>query len=131
MPTRSTNLSIQEVSRKLQLPKSTIRFWEQEFKGLIMPHRTSGGHRRYSDKDVVVLEFINSQKKKGMALPEIKEELAKNWELQSQLDGNAVDQLAERITRAVYREILQFLSDGHNPGQLTNNVNTSPEGSIL
>jgi len=49
---------IQEVSEKLQIPKSTIRFWEMEFPELVRPKRTDGGQRRYSDEDVDSLKKI-------------------------------------------------------------------------
>jgi UDP-N-acetylglucosamine 4,6-dehydratase len=43
---------IQEISKKLELPASTIRFWENEFSDFIEPTRTHGGQRRYSQKDI-------------------------------------------------------------------------------
>jgi len=43
---------IKEVSEKVGVPASTIRFWQKEFTGFISPARTEGGQRRYSDKDV-------------------------------------------------------------------------------
>jgi len=43
---------IQEVSKKLHVPKSTIRFWETEFPERVTPKRTNGGQRRYSDEDI-------------------------------------------------------------------------------
>lgn len=43
---------IQEVSKQLDLPASTIRFWETEFSDFIDPARTNGGQRRYSQKDI-------------------------------------------------------------------------------
>ena len=46
---------IQEVSEKLKIPKSTIRFWETEFPELVRPKRTNGRQRRYSEEDVVRL----------------------------------------------------------------------------
>lgn len=49
---------IQEISKKLALPASTIRFWENEFSGLIEPARTNGGQRRYSEKDIDYLKKI-------------------------------------------------------------------------
>ena len=49
---------IQEVSEKLQIPKSTIRFWETEFPELLRPERTKGGQRRYSAADVANLMQI-------------------------------------------------------------------------
>ena len=49
---------IQEVSKKLEAPRSTIRFWETEFPELIKPKRSSGGQRRYSEADVANLMQI-------------------------------------------------------------------------
>jgi UDP-N-acetylglucosamine 4,6-dehydratase len=49
---------IQEVSRRLELPLSTIRFWEVEFADILRPRRTQGGQRRYSDKDIELLNLI-------------------------------------------------------------------------
>ena len=43
---------IQEVSTKLHVPRSTIRYWEGEFTELIKPKRTDGGQRRYSGEDI-------------------------------------------------------------------------------
>ncbi|MEA2031584.1 MAG: SDR family NAD(P)-dependent oxidoreductase [candidate division Zixibacteria bacterium] len=49
---------IQQVSEKLKVPRSTIRFWETEFPELIQPKRTNGGQRRYSDEDIHNLKEI-------------------------------------------------------------------------
>jgi len=43
---------IQEVSNKVEVPRSTIRYWEREFPQLINPKRTNGGQRRYSKTDI-------------------------------------------------------------------------------
>ena len=43
---------IQQVSEKLRVPKSTIRYWETEFPELVKPKRTDGGQRRYSEKHI-------------------------------------------------------------------------------
>ena len=43
---------IKEVSQKVGVPVSTIRFWQKEFSGYVAPERTNGGQRRYSSKDV-------------------------------------------------------------------------------
>ncbi len=43
---------IQEVSKKLEVPESTIRFWETEFSEIVKPKRTHGGQRRYSQSDL-------------------------------------------------------------------------------
>jgi len=53
-------LRIKQVSQKLELPVSTLRYWQKEFEDLIKPERTSGGQRRYSEKDVEVLSQIKA-----------------------------------------------------------------------
>lgn len=51
-------LRIQQVSEKLQVPKSTIRYWGSEFSDIVNPKRTNGGQRRYSEDDIVSLHKI-------------------------------------------------------------------------
>ena len=51
---------IQKVSDKLEVPRSTIRFWEKEFPQLVNPRRTNGGQRRYSEQDISNLHKIKN-----------------------------------------------------------------------
>ena len=51
---------IQVVSEKLQVPKSTIRYWEKEFSDFIQPERTRGGQRRYCEQDIENLHQLKS-----------------------------------------------------------------------
>jgi DNA-binding transcriptional MerR regulator len=44
-------MSIGEVSRQTGVTVPTLRAWERRY-GLLVPVRTAGGHRRYSDDDV-------------------------------------------------------------------------------
>lgn len=83
---------IQEVSKKLDVPKSTIRFWETEFPGLIQPARTSGGQRRYTESDVKNLTKIRELiRKKNKSVKQAREILTKgrgsggkiNWKEQT------------------------------------------------
>ena len=69
--------SIQEVSVLLNVPKPTLRFWEKEFEGILVPLRTGGGQRRYTVENIAVIEEIKKLKRKGMSLPEIKRKLGK------------------------------------------------------
>lgn len=43
---------IQEVSKRLEVPRSTVRYWEMEFSEFVKPQRTKGGQRRYSEADI-------------------------------------------------------------------------------
>jgi len=49
---------VQEVSKKLGVPTSTIRYWESAFPAFVKPIRTNGGQRRYSDEDIDALMQI-------------------------------------------------------------------------
>jgi DNA-binding transcriptional MerR regulator len=98
-------MTIQDVAEKLQLPKSTIRFWEKEFSSLIQPQRTSGGQRRYSVKDMAVLEAIRDLKKSGLSLIQVKDRLTNRAKVDKGLDPVLIDQLADSIAGAVRREI--------------------------
>lgn len=51
---------IQKVSDKLEVPRSTIRYWEKEFPQLVNPKRTNGGQRRYSEQDISNLDKIKN-----------------------------------------------------------------------
>ncbi len=49
--------SIGEVSNLLDLKTHVIRYWESEFRQL-RPQKTSGGNRKYSQKDIDLLTRI-------------------------------------------------------------------------
>jgi DNA-binding transcriptional MerR regulator len=70
-------ISIQKVSALLKVPKPTLRFWEKELDGILIPLRTEGGQRRYTVENIAVIEEIKKLKSKGMSLPEIKRKLGK------------------------------------------------------
>ena len=83
---------IQQVSEKLDVPRSTIRYWETEFSELIQPKRTNGGQRRYSDEDIHNLKEIKGMLyQKNRSITEARNILRNgnadtgkiNWEKQS------------------------------------------------
>ena len=73
-------ITIQQVSEKLDVPKPTLRFWEREFEGILVPLRTNGGQRRYAPEHVSVIEEIKMLKRAGLSLVEIKGKLGKGIE---------------------------------------------------
>jgi DNA-binding transcriptional MerR regulator len=56
LPEKKQFFTIGEVSNYLDIPESTLRYWEKEFPQ-IKPQRF-GGERRYSRKDIEQLEII-------------------------------------------------------------------------
>ncbi len=61
---------IQDVSERLHLPASTIRYWEGEFGGFITTKKTRGKQRRYTERAIEQLRQIRDLlhvKKKSIA----------------------------------------------------------------
>ena len=111
-------LNIQQVSLKFKIPKPTLRFWEREFEGILVPLRTNGGQRRYTSEHVSIIEEISLLKKAGLSLVEIKRKLGKEQmsEAGSQRSGDGrtdgIDLLAERVAEVVKMEVLRFFHRG-------------------
>ena len=106
--------TIQQVSTKLNIPKPTLRFWEKELDGIIVPHRTRGGQRRYALEHLTIIGKVKELREKVMSLPEIKRKLGKGQmsEAGSQGSGDErtdrVDLLAARVAEVVRAEVNRF-----------------------
>ena len=74
----------------------TLRIYER--KGLIEPSRTEGRSRRYSDRDIALLQRIQELTNEGVSLAGVRKIL----ELESELDElrARVVELQEQLTRA-------------------------------
>ena len=103
-------VSIQHLSLRLKIPKSTLRFWEREFEGVLVPLRTQGGQRRYTSEHVSIIKEIKELKEKGMTLAEIKRELNnRDKGNRNHLGSNRIDYLANRLAEVVRDEVYDFL----------------------
>ena len=106
--------TIQQLSTKLNIPKPTLRFWEKEFKGVLLPLRTNGGQRRYTSEHVSIIGKIKALKKAGLSLAEIRRKLGKGQmsEVGSQKSRvgqtDEIDHLSERVAEVVKMEVLRF-----------------------
>ena len=70
--------AIGEVAKAFQVNTSLLRFWEKEFKE-IQPKKKSSGIRKFTPKDVEVLELIyHLVKEKGMSIEGAKNYLRTN-----------------------------------------------------
>ncbi|MDR2840791.1 MAG: MerR family transcriptional regulator, partial [Paludibacter sp.] len=75
--------SISQVAEMLNVSIPTLRFWETEFKQL-KPYRTRGGTRKYSEKDIDLIKtIIYLTENKKLTLEGVKQELAKNPDVES------------------------------------------------
>ena len=50
--------SIKEVSQMLEIPESTLRYWEKEFKE-ISPKKNAKGIRHYTTDDIEQIKKVN------------------------------------------------------------------------
>ena len=60
-------LSIGELARRTEMPAATLRSWEDRY-GFPRPHRLAGGHRRYDQADIGLIEAVVRLRAAGMSL---------------------------------------------------------------
>jgi DNA-binding transcriptional MerR regulator len=105
-------LTIQEVGERLGLTTHTLRFWEKELDGFIVPLRTKGGQRRYTLEHLFVIDEIKRLKTKGLSLANIKKELDDRYNNTADTqEPEKVDLLANRIAEIVKSTIHSFLTE--------------------
>lgn len=100
-------LAIGDLAARTGLSVSAIRFYEE--KGLITPHRNSGGHRRYMRSDIRRLSFVMITQKLGFSIDEIATEMrklpkgrtptARDWEVISSRFITVLDDKISELTR--------------------------------
>ncbi len=95
--------SIGQVSQMLELPISTLRYYDKE--GLLPCLRRSSGIRRFSDTDIEALRVIIYLKKSGLGIDSIRKFMAWNDESREcfgkrlQLLERQRNELAEEMER--------------------------------
>ena len=102
--------TIQQLSKKLDIPKPTLRFWESELGGLFVPLRTRGGQRRYTVEHISTIKEIKKLKGEGMSLMDIKRFFRHNRTGNISNSTN-IDLLLNRITKLVKAEIASFFEN--------------------
>jgi DNA-binding transcriptional MerR regulator len=107
MEEKNQLLTILQASEKLRVPTHTLRFWEKELNGLLVPLRTHGGQRRYTLQNLVVLEEVKRCRESGLSLPEIIARINPCAEGES-LPSQKVSLLASRVAEAVKTEVYNF-----------------------
>lgn len=72
--------SIGDVSKMLNVPVSTVRFWENEF-DILKPKKNKKGNRLFTQVDIKNLKIIHHLlKEEGMTLAGVKKKLSENWD---------------------------------------------------
>ena len=105
-------LTIEEASQRLGLSKHTLRFWERELEGVIVPLRTKGGQRRYTLEHLFVIDEIKRLKAKGLSLANIRKELDNRYNSYGKTSNpEKIDHLANRIAALVKSTVHSFLEE--------------------
>jgi len=107
MEEKNQLFTILQVSEKLKVPPHTLRFWEKELNGLLVPLRTQGGQRRYTPQNLAVLEEVKRCRESGLSLPEIITRIQPCGEVES-LPSQKINLLATRVAEAVKNEVYNF-----------------------
>ncbi len=101
-------LTIQQLSEILDVPKPTLRFWEKELKGIIVTSRTPGGQRRYTESHIPVFEKIKNLRNAGKSISQVKEYF-NNGSSITKSPESEIDMLTKRISDLVKMEVTKFL----------------------
>ena len=79
-PIEKLYYSIGEVAEMLNVPVSTVRFWENEF-DILKPKKNKKGNRLFMPEDLKNLKIIHHLvKEQGMTLAGAKKQLAGKWQ---------------------------------------------------
>jgi len=79
-PIEKLYYSIGEVAEMLNVPISTVRFWENEFV-ILKPMKNKKGNRMFTQDDIRNLKLIHHLlKDEGLTLPGAKKKLSGKWE---------------------------------------------------
>jgi DNA-binding transcriptional MerR regulator len=79
-PVEKLYYSIGEAARMLDVPISTVRFWENEF-NILKPMKNKKGNRMFTPADIKNLKIIHHLlKEEGMTLQGVKRKLSGKWE---------------------------------------------------
>lgn len=62
-------MNIQAVAQRTGVPAATLRKWEQRY-GVLTPARTAGSHRRYSERDILRVEWLKARLAEGFRIGE-------------------------------------------------------------
>lgn len=87
-------MKINEVEKLLEIPKATIRYYEEE--GLIKPARTEAGYREYNEDDIETLKRIIILRKMGISVDVIRRIMNGEESLYSAAERSR-DELQEQI----------------------------------
>jgi len=114
--------SIQQISQKCHVPKSTLRFWEKRLDPLFSPIRSPGGQRRYVQEHIDLIGRIKQLQADGLSLDEMRQTLGQIMSHDPKTTAVVgLDRLADRVAGLVKEEVYRFLREGPITNLFVNN----------
>ena len=101
-------MTIKELERRTGLPRTSIRFYEQE--GLLTPERRENNYRNYSEDNVRTLEKIKLLRRLSLDLDAIRRLQAGDLSLSRALAGQALALEGDRDDLERYAQVCEELS---------------------
>ena len=101
-------MTIKELERRTGLPRTSIRFYEQE--GLLTPERRENNYRDYSEDNVRTLEKIKLLRRLSLDLDAIRRLQAGELSLSRALAGQALALEGDRSDLERYAQVCEELS---------------------
>ena len=101
-------MTIKELERRTGLPRTSIRFYEQE--GLLTPERWENNYRDYSEDNVRTLEKIKLLRRLSLDLDAIRRLQAGELSLSRALAGQALALEGDRADLERYAQVCEELS---------------------
>ena len=102
-------MKLKTVNRLQKLRQSLA---EKELDGIIVPLRTSGGQRRYTQDHLSIIEEIKKMRDKGLSLLDVKRIFQNmNGPNYEEPNPQSIDFLAEQIAESVKSAIYQFFNN--------------------
>jgi DNA-binding transcriptional MerR regulator len=105
--------TIQQISQKCDVPKSTLRFWEKRLDPLFSPIRSPGGQRRYVQEHIDLIGRIKQLQADGLSLEDMRQTLEQTMSPEPEPAAVVgLDRLADRVAGLVKEEVYRFLREG-------------------
>jgi Cd(II)/Pb(II)-responsive transcriptional regulator len=95
-------MRIGELAKRSDCDVETVRFYERE--GLLdMPAREANGYRRYSEAQLVQLNFIRHCRSLGMGLPDVR--TLRGFQAKPELACDAINQLIDGQIQRIHQQV--------------------------
>lgn len=108
-------LPIREVARLTGVIPVTLRAWERRY-GLVVPHRTSKGHRLYAPEQIQRIQQVLTWLNRGVAVGQVRELLDQDVPAKGTVNGLWAE-LRQSLLHSIARQSERSLDEAFNRAQ--------------